>query len=597
MTSRNTLGLLDARLLDLDNLAPQDAVEMLDRVLRLGRPGDTRITDHPDEAARIAQLCGGLPLALRIIAALLKENSHRPLAKMAADLEDERTRLDEFSYADTTVRAAFDLSYQRLDQERARLFRLLSVNPGPRTSTCAAGVLADVDQPTARRGLEALARAHLIDHDSNYGQWRMHDLLRLYAQQLSDAHADVDGRDQACDRLLRYYLDTANAANDHLQALPGSAVPTDFTDREGALAWLDAECPSLVAAITMAVETGQDQIAVRLPITLAQYFYGRRRFDDILATTMISRDAACRLGERGIEAVALNNHGAALAEMRRFEEAITAHQDAAAIFRETGDQFGEGNALCNLGAALTEVGRFEEAITADQDAAAIFREAGNRQREGMALDNLGIALEEVGRFEEAITVHQDAVTIGRETGDRYGQGMALCNLGMALKAAGRFEEAITAYQEDLAICREVGDRYGEATALDNLGTPLGKVGRFEEAITAHQDAAAIFRETGDRRSEGMALDNLGIALADAGRFEEAITAHQDAAAILREIGDRQREGMALDNLGIALREVGRFEEAITAHQDAAAIFREIGDRQREGEALEDLELDRAAEQA
>ena len=170
VTSRDTLGLLGARLLDLDTLAPGDAADMLDRVLRVSRPGDARVTDHPADAARIARLCGGLPLALRIVAALLSENPDRPLAEMATDLDDERTRLDELSYADTAVRAAFDLSYRRLDSDRARLFRLLTINPGPEISTEAAAVLADVDQPSARRGLEALARAHLIDHGSSYGQ-------------------------------------------------------------------------------------------------------------------------------------------------------------------------------------------------------------------------------------------------------------------------------------------------------------------------------------------------------------------------------------------------------------------------------------------
>jgi hypothetical protein len=38
--------------------------------------------------------------------------------------------------------------------------------------------------------------------------------------------------------------------------------------------------------------------------------------------------------------------------MGRFEEAISACQDAAAIFRETGDRHGEGKALDSLGTAL-----------------------------------------------------------------------------------------------------------------------------------------------------------------------------------------------------------------------------------------------------
>ena len=70
------------------------------------------------------------------------------------------------------------------------------------------------------------------------------------------------------------------------------------------------------------------------------------------------------------------------------QEAITAHQDAAAIFEETGDRHRrEGVALNHLGLALPRKarGRVQEAITAHQDAAAIFEETGDRHREGIAL--------------------------------------------------------------------------------------------------------------------------------------------------------------------------------------------------------------------
>jgi hypothetical protein len=46
--------------------------------------------------------------------------------------------------------------------------------------------------------------------------------------------------------------------------------------------------------------------------------------------------------------MALNNLGTALAEMRRFEEAISVHQDAAAIFQETANHYLEEIARKNL---------------------------------------------------------------------------------------------------------------------------------------------------------------------------------------------------------------------------------------------------------
>lgn len=192
--------------------------------------------------------------------------------------------LPAFSAADTgaaapSVAAAFELSCRRLDETAARMFRLLPLNPGPDVSTAAVAVLADLPETQAPGVLRSLAQAHLIDGAA--GRWQMHDLLHLYARQLSDAHADADGREQARDRLLVYYRRTAEAANDHLRGgLPGTAVPVIFTSRDGALAWLDTERASLVAAVTMAADTGRDQVALRLPLTLATYFDWRRRFGD-----------------------------------------------------------------------------------------------------------------------------------------------------------------------------------------------------------------------------------------------------------------------------------------------------------------------------
>jgi tetratricopeptide (TPR) repeat protein len=540
--------------LDVTALDNQAGVAPLEEALRAIRPGDDRVSRDRGAAERLAGICGGLPLALRIMAALLIADPALTVDELGDELANEVRRLEGLHSGNgngtsvPSVAAAFELSYRRLDPAAAQLFRLLPVNPGPDVSTAAAAALAGRPVSETRRVLGQLARAHLVEAAGAAARWRLHDLLYPYARQLSDACADADGREQARDRLLDYYLTTAGAAADHLRALPGTPVPASFSGRDDALAWLDEARASLIPAVTLAANAGRDHIAMLLPLQLSNYLSWRRHFDDWLAAVSISRDAARRLGDRTNEAVALINLGAALVEVRRFEEAITANQDAAAIYRKTGDQRSEGMALNNLGAALREVRRFEEAINAHQDAAAIYRETGDQRSEGMALNNIGAALVEVDRFEEAISAHQDAAAIFRETGDQHSAGVA----------------------------------------LNNLGVVLVKVGRFEEAISAHQDAAAIFRETGDQHSEGMALDNLGGALRGMGRFEEAISAHQDAAAIFRETGDQHSEGRALNNIGNA-----RFEEAISAHQDAAAIFREAGDQHSAGVALNNLERDRA----
>jgi hypothetical protein len=63
----------------------------------------------------------------------------------------------------------------------------------------------------------------------------------------------------------------ARAASKHLQALAGTPGPTDFADRNDALAWLDDQRPNLIAAATMAAATGRHREAMVLPLSLGEY--------------------------------------------------------------------------------------------------------------------------------------------------------------------------------------------------------------------------------------------------------------------------------------------------------------------------------------
>ena len=224
VTSRHTLAGLGARLLDVEVLAEQTAIALVGEVLRAARPGDDRITSDPQAARRLAGVCGGLPLALRITAALLAADPALTVAELAGQLRDEVGRLAALRYDDgggtsaPSVAAAFDLSYRRLDEDAARLFRLLPVNPGPDVSTAAAAALAGQPAGAARMVLGRLVRAHLVEPaGAGTARWRMHDLLRLYSSRLSGTDDGAKEREQARDRLLDYYLTRTRAADAHLR--------------------------------------------------------------------------------------------------------------------------------------------------------------------------------------------------------------------------------------------------------------------------------------------------------------------------------------------------------------------------------------------
>jgi tetratricopeptide (TPR) repeat protein len=588
VTSRHTLDGLDARLHDLGTLDEAASTALLDQALRHARGDhDTRITDDPDAAKLIARLCAGLPLALRIAAAILAAAPTRPATSLAAALQAEHTRLDKLARPDRAVRAAFDLSYQYLTSEPARLFRLLPLNPGLDVSSDAVAHLADTGHEQAEELLQHLAEAHLIEPAQVWGRWRMHDLVRLYADEHGRSHATSDQRDSARTRLFAHYRDTTQAADTHLNTLPGPRAPR-FSDRDDALQWLDVEHANLAATATTAPALGHPAITLSLVFALARYLHYRRYFDEWITLTTTALAVFRELGDRHGEGGALNNLGAALQGVRRFKEAIDVQTRAAAVFHELGNRHGEGTALNNLGTALREVRRFKEAIDAHTRAAAIYGELGDRHGEGQALGNLGIALTEVRGFEEAIDAHTRAAAVFHELGDRHGEGTELINLGSALQGVRRFKEAIDVQTRAAAVFHELGNRHGEGMALNYLGATLREVRRFKEAIDAHTRAAAVFHELDDRHSEGTALNNLGTALGEVRRFEEAIDAQTRSAAVYGELGDRHSEGMALNNLGAALQGVGRYEEAIDAQTRSAAVYGELGDHYGEGQALGNL---------
>ena len=539
ITSRDSMARLGrARLFDLPVLRPDGAVHLLAAGLRGRDSADGRVAADPGAATRLVALCGWLPLAVQIVAALLADEPNRLLTAMVADLSDEQQRLHRLDYdRGWAVRAAFDLSHRRLTPPTAALFALLGAVPGPDVGLAVAAAVADRDEPCTRAGLRALCRAHLLDQqpaqqEGEGPRWRMHDLIRLYAAE----HLTPDQHTAGFARILAHYRHTADLAQRRFTALPADLdqVPAGFATPQQAVAWVSAERAGLVACTGHAAGTHPDD-TVQLAADLAPILARARLLADWVTIASTAVNATNTL-DRHTAAAAWNNLGLALGAVRRFDEAITAHQQSGDIYREVGDRHSEGGAWNNLGLALVEVRRFDEAITAHQQSGDIFREVGDRHSEGGAWNNLGLALVEVRRFDEAITAHQ----------------------------------------QDLEICREVGDRHGEGTAWNNLGLALGAVRRFDEAITAHQQSGDIFREVGDRHSEGGAWNNLGNALVEVRRFDEAITAHQQAGDIYREVNDQYGQAQTLEDVGFVHVELAQSEQARRAWVDGAELYAAVG---------------------
>jgi len=488
-TSRSKLPQLGARLLALGELSPGEAYDLLDRALRIAAPGDARVVDEAEAAAELALLCGHLPLALQIAAALLVLDRGKPVAELVAELAESGDRLLHLDDGERSVRAAFDLSYGRLTAEQARLLRLLALTPGPEVTAEVVAVLDGADAAPLRV-LDALARAHLVERGSGRGRWRLHDLVRVFGVGVVKGDVGLWEEGEAARwRVLEFYHRWADAADDRLRWLPGMPEPERFVDRAGALAWFDGERAGLVAAVQWAREERYAATAVRLSQCLAEYLDWRRLFDDLITVCVAAREAA----------------------------------------HDAGDRVGEAIAWTSLGGALRKAGRAEEAVGAHTRARDLYQAAGVHHSEAFAWNNLGIALEETGRAGEAVGAHTRARGLFQAAGDRRREAIAWNNLGGALRKAGRAGEAVDAHTRARDLLQTVGDRHSEAGAWNNLGTALGQAGRGTEAVEAYEKALEGYLEFEDWYATGRTLSNLAFAHEDAARLAEARTHYLQSA--------------------------------------------------------------------
>ncbi|MFI2618505.1 ATP-binding protein [Streptomyces sp. NPDC018584] len=583
ITSRHTLSELDARLHDLTVLDPVDSVDLLRLVLRASRgEEDTRVDDAPDTAEAITRLCGHLPLALRIVAALLADQPARPLSSMAQALDDEHHRLRRLSRGNLAVRAAFELSYQHLPPDQARLFRLFALNPGPDVSTECVARLCDVDTETAEELLEALGRGHLVQSTATYGRWRMHDLIRLYADETGRSeHAD-DGRSAALDRLVRHYLAGLAEAYDHL--VPGRPPAPRFADRSAALSWLDEERANLVAAITATPGTHDPYVVFQMAGRIGDYLRLRRGFADLKAVYDSALEHCSGSVPAALRAALLDGRACALRGLARFPEAVAAHEEALRIHRAHGSLPGEAEVLTNLGHTLQEIRDIERAVPVLRQAVVLQGKAGNHRGEAAALNNLGRSLEESGRYEEAASAHRRAIEIYRFIGDWHGEAVTQNNLGLALREMGRAGEAAAAHAAARDAFRRDGDRHGIAMALTNLSTAL-REGGLGDGSDVLEEAIALCRDLGDKRGEGIALANLATSGSHADAPAEAARMLTRASDLLAEAGDAHAQAKVLMNLYEVWVELDLADQATEAVRTASTLFRTALDRHGEGRAL------------
>jgi len=586
VTSRHQLPGLVARdgahRLDLDVLPPVEAVGLLATLL-----GPARVAAEPAAVTELAELCGRLPLALRVAAAGLVTHPALPVARSVARLRDT-DRLASLAVPDdqpATVAAAFADTYRRLAEPERRMFQWVGLLPGPDTTPEAAAAVAAVTVPEAADQLQKLAGTHLLE-ERPAGRYAGHDLLREFAARQAEAELPPAGRAVGLGRWYDFHLARTGAAVARLfpgvlaiprplapERQPGPEPFPGLPDPAAAMAWLQVERENLIAAVRHAAANGPFPAAWQLADALHGFLAACGYPADALSVAQAGLAAA----ESARDTRAQAGMVLAIAQLHfrasRYRLAAAAAARCRRLLRDTDWPAGQAGLRSLLGSLCGNSGQPDRAIGHLRAALKLFERSGSRHGQAAVISNLSVLLYQQGQLPAAAEYAHRAERAFAALGSRLGQGDALTDLGGIYHVWGELDRAREHYTR-ARDCYRSARASREADALLGLAQVELDAGRSGPARELAEAAVAQVRSAGDRRLEPESLIVLASVYDRLRRRRAAIDTYQQALALARASDNQGREALALVGLAAMRPPPDGFEAARERAGRALAIASE-----------------------
>lgn len=505
-TQLSSLAIFDAaHTITVPPLPHTQRVELFRHILG---SGDSNLP-QPGITERLADLSGGLPLAVRVIAERVRTQPYHDLADLVDDLSNHLTDTDDTH--DAVIHTVFSWSYTDLPAVLAQLFRLLALFPGATISPDAAAVLTHTSPRQAHQRLNALARTHLITHADTARHFRLHNLLAQFAtHRLRDDEPD-EHRDLLRRRLFRWYLHSTAAAATTLaparQPVPGippvtaaDAPPRAFADDTDALAWCRAERDNITALVRDAARHNEIDTAWQLPANVHEVFERFGPQDDVLDTHVIALDCARRTGNEVAIIGTLNNLGTTCFAIRDYARGAAYFDEGLRLARASGSLMGQAVCTHNLARFRLELDDIAAAIDLYTTALHLHEQLNNPAGQAFSAHRLGDAHRRNGAYDQALGWYHRALTIREALGSLRGQGtthtelaqlrLDLGQLDLALAHAHRAIDFHTRSLDQAAACRTWTTL---AAIHDQLGDTPAAISSIRKALdlaqSLHDDEA------------------------------------------------------------------------------------------------------------
>ncbi|MFE5486572.1 tetratricopeptide repeat protein [Streptomyces sp. NPDC056527] len=534
---------------------------------------------------RIRELCGGLPLALRVAGSSLGGRS-------MSDLADLLARPD---WGPAALERALSVRYfTDLDEDGRRLLRRLALAGRASLGAAAAGALLGASGQEGARLLRELADAGLLDHVRGE-RYRLHDSVRGFAAARLHDEEDAAEIAAAQERLIQNYAELADAVIRMVDGKMSTRADRfgghGFGSLEAALRWLDDESSFITAALRHAEGVDQ-QTVLNLLGALCDYCLLRgdlyrlgeiNELTDAVGQGLLSRSVQWRTG-------------IAARQLGELDKARTTLTSVVSLYQEAHQDAGAALALCSLGITLHHQGNLAEASAKLREALALQEPESLAADRGWTLHALAAVERDRANLAEALALLRTALELHRENESLHGEAWAHFQLGQVCLRMGDVERADAELHAALDQYGRTRDGRGEAWALTQLARARLVEGEIAPAVDGLRQALSRHRDQEDARGEAWTLYYLGHALEERGDLDQAVRELERARTMFSRMRDVYGLACARHHSGRVTRDqraaqTGNLRNSGFARQllvDARADFHRIG--VAHGEAWTCLEL-------
>ncbi|MEV4075500.1 ATP-binding protein [Nonomuraea fuscirosea] len=514
VTSRRLLaGLEGVRRLALGPLSLLEATELLTGILQ-----DRGASDEESAVGQLAQLCGGLPLALRIAGNRLVSRPGWNAADLAARLTNEERRLDQLSAGDLKIATAFGLSYEQLAASTRRLFRRLALVPGRNFDAALAAVAGGTSIEEAWDALDELVDLGLLQ-DNTSGRYRFHDLVRLFARDRLQQEEPAAECDALTVTLTSWLLRTATTAGRWFEpgyGVPDQAAPdaAELSSPEEADHWLRVNADNWLGALRHGASIGHFAAVLDCAESMDWFSDRWMHAPHWYEVFTLGAEAAAALDDPARQATQLNMLAWVHLLPRDDPEATLRYTaQARDLATRSGASIQIALAHHHAGGALRRLGRLDEAIASETQAAEIHKSNGDMDRYCHSLGAIGTCLRDAGHHTEALEQYLGLLALLND--DRSGvtpsvaaiiRPIALARVGDCLGLLGHRAEAIIKLTEAISLMEQAQLPVPQARSLETLAALLAEEDRSGESRRAYARAAEVYEAVGDAEASSRCRD-------------------------------------------------------------------------------------------